>query len=146
MPKARPTSMPAEPSGAARPFQTFSDKADRVRLTPAAVEAIRNLMKQWNVSGNEMAALLGVSGSTVDRITQRKRPLSQDQLMRVSALVGIFKGLQLLFVNDMADRWPQLPNAGPVFANRTPIEAMLDGGIPTMLEVRRYVDALRGGL
>jgi hypothetical protein len=72
--------------------------------------------------------------------------LSQDQLTRVSALVGLFKGLALLFADDMADRWPRLANRGPLFARRTPIEAMVEGGIPRMIEARRYVDAARGGL
>jgi len=46
----------------------------------------------------------------------------------------------------MADRWIRLRNSGRLFGNRTPIETMIDGGIPVMIEVRRYVDALRGGL
>jgi uncharacterized protein (DUF2384 family) len=71
--------------------------------------------------------------------------LSQDQLTRVSALVGVFKGLHLLFADEMADRWMRLPNKGPLFENRTPIEAMIEGGIPIMLDVRRHVDALRAG-
>jgi len=33
-----------------------------------------------------------------------------------------------------------------LFLNGGPVEAMIEGGIPTMLEVRRYVDAVRGGL
>jgi hypothetical protein len=75
-----------------------------------------------------------------------RQTLSQDQLTRISALVGIFKGLHLLFADDMAERWPRLANSGPLFNNLTPIAAMTRGGIPHMLEVRRYVDALRGGL
>jgi hypothetical protein len=74
-----------------------------------------------------------------------EKSLSQDQLTRVSALVGVFKGLHLLFADEMADRWMRLLNKGPLFENRTPIEAMMEGGIPTMLEVRRHVDALRAG-
>ena len=61
-------------------------------------------------------------------------------------MVGVFKGLGLLFADDMADRWPRLPNTGPLFARQTPIQAMIEGGIPSMLDVRRYVDAVRGGL
>jgi hypothetical protein len=72
--------------------------------------------------------------------------LSQDQLTRVSALIGIFKGLHLLFADDMADRWPRLSNKGPLFNRVTPIQAMIEGGIPRMIEVRRYIDAVRGGL
>jgi len=30
----------------------------------------------------------------------------------------------------MADRWIRLRNSGPLFANLTPIEAMLEHGIP----------------
>jgi hypothetical protein len=67
-------------------------------------------------------------------------------MTRISALVGVYKGLHLLFVDDMADRWPNLNNKGPLFVRLSPIESMIKGGIPQMLDVRRYVDAVRGGL
>jgi hypothetical protein len=67
-------------------------------------------------------------------------------MTRASALIGIFKGLNLLFDQAMADRWPKLRNTGPLFNNLPPVEAMIEGGIPYMLEVRRYVDALRDDL
>jgi hypothetical protein len=126
----------------------FADDAERRRLTPAALEAMRGIARHWKLKGDDMAALLGVSTSTWDRIAGGawKQALSQDQLTRVSAIVGVFKGLHLLFVDGMADRWPTLPNRGPLFAGRTPVEAMIEGGIPAMLDVRRHVDALRGGL
>lgn len=131
-----------------RPWQTFADETDRARLTPAALEAVRNLAKAWSVTGNEMAALLGASASTWDRIKGDAwgQTLSQDQLTRASAMIGLFKALHLLFADAMADRWIRLRNSGPLFGNRTPIETMVEGGIPVMIEVRRYVDALRGGL
>src|SRR5262249_47237106 len=138
------TSASAEP----RPRQTFADEHGRERLTPAALAAVRSLAKAWGITGDEMATLLGVSSSTWDRIKGDSwgQALSQDQLTRASAMIGVFKGLHLLFADAMADRWVKLRNAGPLFANRTPIETMMDGGIPVMLEVRRHVDALRGGL
>jgi hypothetical protein len=46
----------------------------------------------------------------------------------------------------MADRWPRLRNSGPLFGNLSPIEAMIERGIPGMIEIRQHVDALRGGL
>ena len=72
--------------------------------------------------------------------------LSQDQLTRASVLIGLYKGLHLLFANDLADRWPRLENRAPVFDRRSPVQAMIEGGIPRMLETRQYIDALRGGL
>jgi hypothetical protein len=140
------------PASNSRPYaqgqQSFAVESERKRLTPAALAGIRSLAEAWRLTGDEAAALLGVSASTWDRIRGRTwiSTLSQDQLTRVSALIGIFKGLHLLFADGMADRWPRLHNAGPLFQNQSPIESMKDGGIPVMIEVRRHVDALRGGL
>jgi len=127
---------------------TFADEGDRARLSPTAIKAMKGIAAHWHLRGHEIAALLGVSPSTWDRMAAGKweQSLSQDQLTRVSAMVGVFKGLHLLFADDMADRWARLRNKGPLFDNCTPIEAMIDGGIPAMLDVRRHVDALRGGL
>lgn len=129
-------------------LQTFADEADRARLTAAAIKAVIRLVGAWEGSNAQGAALLGVSESTWDRMKAGKWDgvLSQDQLTRASALIGVFKGLHLLFADGMADRWPQLPNRGPVFDRMTPVQAMIAGGIPRMLETRQYIDALRGGL
>ena len=84
--------------------QTFSREADRERLSEVAIKAFLALMKAWGLSNAESAGLLGVSASSLDRIKRGSRPaLSQDQLTRVSALVGIYKGLHLLFVDGAAD-------------------------------------------
>lgn len=128
--------------------QDFSVEADRARLSKVALKAYKRLVEQWGLTGQQAAALLDVSTSTWERLKQegKDRSLSQDQLTRISALVGIYKGLHLLFADDMADRWPRLNNKGPLFARLSPTESMIRGGIPQMLEVRRYVDAVRGGL
>lgn len=127
--------------------QNFAAESDRERLSPTAVRAIKGVAEQWSIKGAEVAALLGVSTSTWDRMSSGswEGALSQDQLTRISAIVGLFKGLHLLFADDMADRWVRLRNRGALFENRTPIEAMIEGGIPMMIDVRRHVDALRGG-
>ena len=131
----------------AAPPQTFADESDRARFSEVALKAFLALMKAWELSNAEAAALLGVSASTLDRMKRGARPaLSQDQLTRVSALVGVYKGLHLLFADATADEWTRRPNRGPLFDRETPIEAMIEGGIPRMLDVRRYIDAVRGGL
>jgi hypothetical protein len=128
--------------------QTFANEEDRRRLTGTAIKAFRRIAEVWRLSNAQSAALLGVSGSTWDRIKrgERNEILSQDQLTRASAVIGLYKGLRLLFADGMADRWPVLENRGPLFQGKTPIDAMVAGGIPHMLEVRRYIDAVRGGL
>lgn len=137
----------AESSGPSN-LQTFAEEDDRRRLTAPAVKAVLRLVDSWGGTNAEGAALLGVSRSTWDRMKAGRweGALSQDQLTRASALIGVFKGLHLLFADDMADRWPRLVNRAPVFDRKSPVGAMIEGGIPRMLETRQYVDALRGGL
>ena len=142
-----------EPSAGMAPIspaapQTFAVEEDRARLTPAALIALRALARTWKLTGAEAAALVGVSTTTWDRAKAGtwQQTLSQDQMMRVSAMIGLFKGLHLLFADDMADRWVRLRNSGALLANLTPVEAMIERGIPGMIEIRHYVDALRGGL
>ena len=140
--------------GAAQPIsvlperQDFSAESDRARLSKVALKAYKRLVEQWGLTGQQAAALLDVSTSTWERLKQggKDKSLSQDQLTRISAMVGIYKGLHLLFADGMADRWPRLDNRGPLFARMSPVDSMMKGGIPQMLEVRRYVDAVRGGL
>lgn len=127
----------------------LSDAETRARLTPAAVDGMVRLAEIWQLTSAEITALLGdVSERTWFRMKKREWPgaLSQDTLTRVSALLGIFKGLRLLFSEPICDEWIRLPNKGPLYAGRRPIDAMIEGGIPKLLEVRRHIDALRGGL
>ena len=84
------------------------------------------------------------SGSENSSRSPLKIPSSA--LSRVSALLGIFKGLRLLFSEPLCDEWIQLPNKGPLYGGRRPLDAMIEGGIPKLLDVRRHIDALRGGL
>ena len=128
--------------------QTFAVDAERQRLLAVALKAFRHIAEEWELTGRQAAGLLGVSTSTWRRVRAAggPKPLSQDRMTRISALVGIYKGLHLLFADGMADRWPRLPNKGPLFGRQSPIDSMIEGGIPQMLEVRRYVDAVRGGL
>jgi hypothetical protein len=128
--------------------QTFALEEDRRRLTPTALKAFVRIAVAWGLDNQESASLLGVSSSTWDRIKAGRwdGTLSQDQLTRTSAIVGIYKGLKLLFADSMAERWPRLPNKNPLFGGRSAVDAMIDGGILMMVDVRRHVDAMRGGL
>ncbi|HEY4135679.1 MAG TPA: DUF2384 domain-containing protein [Alphaproteobacteria bacterium] len=127
----------------------LADAATRRRLTPAAIEGFVRLSELWRLTNSEACALLGdMSERTWFRMKAStwSGELTQDSLTRISATIGIFKGLRLLFSLPLADEWVKLANAGPVFGGRAPYDVMRDGGIPAMLQVRRHVDALRGGL
>jgi hypothetical protein len=126
----------------------FEQSADRERLSATAQKAFCVLSQNWSLSNTEAAALLGVSEGAWKLIQAREweQELSEDQLIRVSYLIGIYKGLHTIFADAMADRWPKLPNSNPVFQNRSPVAAMIGEGVPLMLETRRHVEAMQEGL
>ena len=63
----------------------------------------------------------GFRRAALDRIKRGYRPtLSQDQLTRVSALVGIYKGLHLLFSDSTADDWAATAEQGSAVRSPDP--------------------------
>ena len=67
-------------------------------------------------------------------------------MLRLSALIGLYKSLELYFNAPISRDWVKLPNQGPEFDGARPVDAMIAGGLPKILRVRSYVDALRGGV
>jgi hypothetical protein len=132
-----------------KPLPDLSIETKRAELSPAAVEAFLRLSAIWRLTARQSLALLGEgSERTWFRIKAREWDgvLSQDSLTRVSALVGLYKGLHLLFSDPLADEWVLRPNTEDVFENQSPLNFMIAGGIPAMLQTRGHIDALRGGL
>lgn len=121
---------------------------DRERVVSVAARAYARIAAAWNLTNPAAAALIGVSERTWARMKteQWNGSLDQDQLMRVSAVTGLYKALHLYFSDKIADRWVRLPNTGPSFAGHKPIDIMLRGGLPAIMDTRDYVDALRGGV
>jgi uncharacterized protein (DUF2384 family) len=71
--------------------------------------------------------------------------LTQDELTRISLLIGIFKALNILFSERLANQWVSRPNSNPMFRNQPPLVFLIQGGMPGMLAVRRLLDSRRGG-
>jgi hypothetical protein len=119
--------------------------AERVAVVVRGVVHLANL---WKLSSEEAAAMFDVPTATWGRMRAGsfRGRLDQDKVTRASLLIGIFKGLRLLFNGPLTYGWPKTANTGPLFNGRTPVETMIAGGIPAIAEVRQHVDALRGGL
>lgn len=114
----------------------------------AVVKAIVRTADAWNLTNAEAAALFDVPTATWSRMKTGayKGNLDQDKVTRASLMVGLFKGLRLLFNGTLTYGWPKTSNSGPDFNGRSPVEIMIDGGIPAMMRVRQHIDALRGGV
>ena len=125
----------------------LGDASERAELSSAAIKAFLNLRKKWGLNEEDSRALLGGGASSTFHAwkTNPHRTLDQDTLTRISLLLGIYKALNIYFGKPWADSWITLGNRGPVFMGRTPLAYMMQRGQPGMLEVRRMLDAWRGG-
>ena len=112
------------------------------------VRAVARAIDSWNLTGQEAADLLDVPLATWNRMKAGtfKGKLDRDKVMRASLIIGIFKGLRLLFNGPLTFGWPKTKNTGSLFGGNEPLALMIDGGIPAMVLVRQHIDALRGGL
>ncbi|MEX2632185.1 MAG: antitoxin Xre-like helix-turn-helix domain-containing protein [Tistlia sp.] len=125
--------------------ESFDQK--RGRLQPTALKGFARAAEAWGLRNEEAARLLDMQLRTWNRAKKQgwEGRLGHDQFLRASALLGLFKGLHLYWTGPLADQWPTLPNQGPLFRGRRPVDAMIEGGLPAILSARNYVDALRGG-
>lgn len=125
----------------------LSSKAERERLSRSALRVFFNIMEKWRVRDEDARALLGgiSNGPFYEMKKDPDKVLDADRLARVSYLVGIFKALNILYSETLADAWVRLPNANRIFGGETPLAFMMHGGISAMETVRRLLDARRGG-
>jgi hypothetical protein len=125
----------------------LADRAVRERLSRAGVRAFFNIMVRWNVRDEDARGLLGgmTNGPYYELKRNPDRVLDVDRLTRISLLIGIFKALNILHSEPVADRWIHLPNTNRLFGGVTPLAYMLRGGLPALLTVRRLLDARRAG-
>jgi len=130
------------------PLVDLTSKRERERLSPAAIRTFFNIMTRWSVRDEDARMLLGgmSNGPFYELKKKPDRVLDTDRLTRISYLIGIFKALNILYSDKLADRWVQLPNSNPVFGGQMPLAYMKRGGLPAMQTVRRLLDARRGGM
>jgi hypothetical protein len=121
--------------------------ADRVRLTAPGLRTFFNIADDWGLTTDQQRTLLGgISRSSLHNWKAgHASALSRDQLERVSLVLGIYKGMALLFADgDGGKRWLNAANTEPVFGGGSPLSRMLRGGIEDLYVTRRYINAWRG--
>ena len=123
-----------------------SDPSTRERLS--RIKAFLRIAEKWGVKDRDARVLLGgmSSGSFYDvKKESTQRVLDKDTLTRISLLVGIFKALNILYSQHLADSWMTLPNSNPMFRGSIPLAYILRLGQPGMMQLRQMLDARRGG-
>jgi hypothetical protein len=125
----------------------LSSKENRTRLSRSAIEGLIRIATHWKLRDDDTRSLLGgiSTGSFYSLKSRATKTLDEDQLTRVSLLIGIYKALNILYSQKLADAWIDLPNTNPMFGGGSPLNYLKKGGIPAFLRVRQLLDARRGG-
>jgi hypothetical protein len=125
----------------------LSNGAVQERLSRPAIASFFRLTRTWGLRDEAARKLLGGVSNGVFYQLKRggRKTLDQDRLTRISLLLGIFKALNILYSQKLADAWVTRPNSNPMFAGEPPLAYMVRGGVPALMRVRQLLDARRGG-
>jgi hypothetical protein len=140
--------VPAVPGYTFDHAPNLADPRERRQLSESAIRVFVNIAHKWDLNEAQARGLLGgVASSTFHawKTKPKGKQLDQDTLTRISLVIGIYKALNIYFSKPWSDRWITLENRGPLFAGQAPVYYMLRQGQPGMVEVRRMLDAWRGG-
>ena len=111
-----------------------------------AAEVYALVVEAWKLDDSDAERLLDVDSETWMRIKNGKWSglLDREQLMRISAIIGLHEALHSYFNEELANCWVKRPNTGAIFSGCKPLDVMIEGGLPVMIKARNYMGALPG--
>lgn len=125
---------------------------DRSRLSGPALRTFARIADAWSLSERDRLAVLGDPGRSTYHAWLAKARTGQpvclplDTLLRLSGILGIQKALRIIFARDAEDlAWLRAANDAPTFGGQPPIALLTSGTQDGILQLRRYLDAWRGG-
>lgn len=124
---------------------SLADDATRRDLARVLVA----VFERWGLSTDAQLSLLGLSPESrkllgLYRRGARALPNQRDALDRAGYLLGIHKGLRLLFPEDQGLRYSWVTRRNQALRSRTPLDVMLEGGLVGLARVARLIDCQRG--
>ena len=123
--------------------EASTDKSlGRHDLTGPALRTFYRFAEAWGLKEQEQMRLLGLVSRSTFQSWKRGAvaAVPKDTMERISYILGIYKGLQILLPNT-ADQWIlNLKKAG-IFGGRSAIERMASGNVADLNVVRQYIDA-----
>jgi len=110
-----------------------------------ALQTFTRIAEAWGLTTDQQIILLGSPArSTFFKWKKEGGLLPHDTQERLSHIFSIYKALQILIPDpELADSW--MRRANRAFDNESALERVLAGRLSHLDEVRRYLDAQRGG-
>lgn len=122
-----------------------ASQSDRKDLTGPALRTFFRIADAWGLKEQEQMRILGLDNRSTFQSWKRGAvaAIPKDALERISYVMGIYKGLQILLPKSAND-WVRKPNRASVFGGRPAIDRMTSGNVADLYVVRQYIDAQRG--
>jgi len=120
----------------------------RRTLSGPALRTFFRIADLWQIPVDHQLKLLGSPSRFTFYKWKRQfdGSLPQETLERISYIIGIYKALQILLPDPTdADQWIHQPNQAELFGGQTALDYLLQGDRQRLEQVRRYLDAQRGG-
>lgn len=110
-----------------------------------ALQTFLKIAELWDLTSEQQVVLLGSPArSTFFKWKKDGGALPSDTLERISHLLSIYKCLTILFPDpNRADGWVR--RANKYWNDQSALDRMLSGKMADIIDVRRYLDAQRGG-
>jgi hypothetical protein len=110
-----------------------------------ALETFLRIAAAWGLTTDQQIVLLGSPArSTFFKWKKEGGTLPRDTLERISHVFGIYKCLNILIPNPArADEWVKRKNK--YWDDQSALDRILTGKMADLIDVRRYLDAQRGG-
>lgn len=126
---------------------------NRARVSGPGLRTLLNVARAWELDVAEIRMLLGLPSAAEFQVWSDAACASQpliletDVLLRISAVLGIYKSLRLLEgTDDEGFKWLRSVNREIPFSGKAPMELMLSGFEPGLMDVRGFLLAKeRGG-
>ena len=124
------------------------DDYDEDQVTKVAVEGYVQAVGAWGLTDSDAEKMLDVDHQTWVQIKNEtwSGSFDREHLTRIGVIIAIYDALHSYFGNHLADRWITLPHKGETFSGRKPVEVMIEGGLPMMVETRNYVHKLQSSV
>lgn len=124
---------------------TTAKQLDRKDLTGPALRTFFRIADAWGLKEQEQMRILGLDSRSTFQSWKRGAvaAIPKDALERISYVMGIYKGLQILLPKT-ANEWIRKPNAASIFGGRPALDRMISGNVADLYVVRQYIDAQRG--
>lgn len=124
---------------------TTAKQIDRKDLTGPALRTFFRIADAWGLKEQEQMRILGLDSRSTFQSWKRGAvaAIPKDALERISYVMGIYKGLQILLPKTAND-WVRKPNKASIFGGGPAVDRMTSGNVADLYVVRQYIDAQRG--